>query len=43
MRRQHDQRHDIDSGRVNVQIGFAPVRPAEFVVVTVQQIALTAG
>jgi uncharacterized protein len=34
---------DIDAGRVNVQIGFAPVRPAEFVVVTVQQIALTAS
>jgi hypothetical protein len=34
---------DIDAGRVNVQIGFAPVRPAEFVVVTVQQIALAAA
>lgn len=30
---------DIDAGRVNVQIGFAPVKPAEFVVVTLQQIA----
>lgn len=34
---------DIDSGIVNVQIGFCPVRPAEFVVVTVQQIAGQAG
>ncbi len=34
---------DINSGRVNVQIGFCPVRPAEFVVVTVQQIALSAS
>ena len=34
---------DIDSGRVNVQIGFAPVRPAEFVVVTVAQIAMSAS
>lgn len=34
---------DIDAGRVNVQIGFAPVRPAEFVVVTVQQIAMSAS
>ena len=30
---------DIDAGKVNVQIGFAPVKPAEFVVVTLQQIA----
>jgi hypothetical protein len=34
---------DINSGRVNVQIGFAPVRPAEFVVVTVAQIAMAAS
>jgi phage tail sheath protein FI len=34
---------DINSGRVNVQIGFAPVRPAEFVVVTVAQIAMSAS
>lgn len=30
---------DIDAGKVNVQIGFAPVKPAEFVIVTLQQIA----
>lgn len=30
---------DINNGRVNVQIGFAPVRPAEFVVITVQQLS----
>jgi hypothetical protein len=34
---------DINGGRVNVQIGFAPVRPAEFVVVTVAQIAMSAS
>lgn len=30
---------DIDRGIVNVVVGFAPLKPAEFVVVTVQQIA----
>jgi phage tail sheath protein FI len=30
---------DIDAGRVNIQIGFAPVKPAEFVIVNLQQIA----
>jgi phage tail sheath protein FI len=29
---------DIDQGRVNVVVGVAPVRPAEFVVVRIQQI-----
>lgn len=28
---------DIMAGKMNVQIGYAPVRPAEFVVVTIQQ------
>ncbi len=31
--------NDINLGIVNVVIGFAPLRPAEFVVVTIQQIA----
>jgi phage tail sheath protein FI len=31
---------DIDNGRVNIQIGFAPVRPAEFIILN---IALFAG
>ncbi len=30
---------DIDAGIVNVQIGFAPLKPAEFVVLYLQQIA----
>jgi len=30
---------DIDHGVVNVQVGFAPLKPAEFVVITIQQIA----
>ncbi len=28
---------DIDLGRVNLQVGFAPLKPAEFVVVTISQ------
>ncbi len=31
--------NDIDRGIVNIQVGFAPLKPAEFVVITVQQIA----
>ena len=34
---------DIDDGYVNVVVGFAPVKPAEFVVVTIRQRALQAG
>ncbi len=30
---------DIDAGIVNVLVGFAPLRPAEFVVVKIQQLA----
>ena len=30
---------DIDKGIVNVQIGFAPVKPAEFIILSFQQIA----
>jgi hypothetical protein len=30
---------DVNSGRVNILVGFAPVRPAEFVVLQIQQIA----
>ncbi|HEU0054887.1 MAG TPA: phage tail sheath C-terminal domain-containing protein, partial [Longimicrobium sp.] len=30
---------DINRGIVNVNIGFAPLKPAEFVVITIQQIA----
>lgn len=34
---------DQDNGIVNVQVGFSPVKPAEFVVITVQQIQQTAS
>jgi phage tail sheath protein FI len=30
---------EIDLGRVNVSVGFAPLKPAEFVVITIQQIS----
>lgn len=30
---------DIDSGIVNIRVGFAPLKPAEFVVISIQQIA----
>ena len=31
--------NDIDLGVVNVAVGFAPLKPAEFVVIQIQQIA----
>ena len=31
--------HDIESGVINIQIGFAPVSPAEFVIISVRQIS----
>ncbi|MBL4789034.1 MAG: phage tail sheath family protein [Kordiimonadaceae bacterium] len=34
---------DQDNGIVRVQVGFAPVKPAEFVVITVEQILQNAG
>jgi phage tail sheath protein FI len=30
---------DIDLGRVNVLVGFAPLKPAEFVIIRIQQLA----
>jgi phage tail sheath protein FI len=30
---------DVNLGRVNILVGFAPLRPAEFVVLQIQQIA----
>ncbi|MGB3243265.1 MAG: phage tail sheath C-terminal domain-containing protein, partial [Sulfitobacter sp.] len=30
---------DIDNGTVNVEVGFAPLKPAEFVILKIQQIA----
>lgn len=34
---------DMEAGVVNLQLGFAPLRPAEFVVITFQQTTLTPG
>ena len=31
--------NDIDRGIVNIHVGFAPLKPAEFVVLKIQQIA----
>jgi phage tail sheath protein FI len=31
--------NDIDLGRVNIVVGFAPLKPAEFVIIKIQQIA----
>jgi len=28
---------DIDAGRVNIEVGFAPLKPAEFVIIRIQQ------
>jgi phage tail sheath protein FI len=33
------QQSDIDRGIVNIEIGFAPLKPAEFVILKIQQIA----
>ncbi len=30
---------DIDAGRVNIVVGFAPLKPAEFVIITLTQLA----
>jgi hypothetical protein len=30
---------DIDKGIVNIMVGFAPLKPAEFVIIQLQQIA----
>jgi len=30
---------DIDNGVVNILVGFAPLKPAEFVIITIQQLA----
>ena len=31
--------NDINLGRVNIAVGFAPLKPAEFVVITIEQMA----
>jgi phage tail sheath protein FI len=35
--------NDINRGVVNIVVGFAPLKPAEFVVITIQQLAGQAG
>ena len=30
---------DLESGRVNIEVGFAPLKPSEFVILRIQQIA----
>ncbi|MEU0436546.1 phage tail sheath C-terminal domain-containing protein [Streptomyces sp. NPDC006290] len=37
--RENNPQNDIDRGIVNVQVGFAPLKPAEFVIVHIQQLA----
>ena len=34
---------DIDQGVVNILIGFAPLKPAEFVIIRIQQVAAAGG
>ena len=31
--------NDIDQGIVNILVGFAPLKPAEFVIIQIQQMA----
>ena len=31
-------RNDVENGRLNVMVGFAPLKPAEFVIIRIQQI-----
>jgi phage tail sheath protein FI len=31
--------NDIDQGIVNIHVGFAPLKPAEFVIIQIQQMA----
>jgi phage tail sheath protein FI len=31
--------NDINKGIVNIEVGFAPLKPAEFVIITIQQMA----
>jgi uncharacterized protein len=35
--------YDIDRGIVNIQVGFAPLKPAEFVIISIQQKTATAA
>ncbi len=35
----NNPQNDIDRGIVNILVGFAPLKPAEFVVIRIQQLA----
>jgi len=35
--------YDIDKGVVNILVGFAPLKPAEFVVISIQQLTASAS
>jgi len=37
--RETTTQNDIDNGMVNILVGFAPLKPAEFVIIRIQQIA----
>ena len=37
--RETTTQHDINLGRVNIVVGFAPLKPAEFVIIRIQQMA----
>jgi phage tail sheath protein FI len=37
--RENNPQNDIDRGIVNIRVGFAPLKPAEFVIIQIQQIA----
>jgi phage tail sheath protein FI len=37
--RETTTQNDIDRGVVNILVGFAPLKPAEFVVIQIQQLA----
>ncbi|QBX56727.1 phage tail sheath family protein [Nocardioides seonyuensis] len=37
--RETTTQHDINRGVVNISVGFAPLRPAEFVLISIQQLA----
>jgi uncharacterized protein len=36
--RETTTQYDIDRGIVNILVGFAPLKPAEFVIIQIQQI-----
>ena len=36
---ENNPQSDIDRGIVNILVGFAPLKPAEFVIIQIQQLA----